>query len=741
YRAYKEEFVRRQLAEFFDAHKSEEWFKEKYHPDFYEENIRRCQDNVNKRLRRLRRRLRKYLTRRRTTPPTMAMETTRKRAKAERPPIKAKPAASLLLVLLWPLKQQQQQQSPILAKPTTKRAASRLRKIASQLQLSSSSSSSSDSSSSSSSDNSTIQMPRMAAKSTKNKSKDRGKAEEATAAAGDLPVSGYSAAASADDAPADTAAAAAPDSGKPDAAGDEAAKTEASSAKLAGVACRTAKDGGIALRLPRRPRPLHKTQSIFLRNLHPSITRKEVEALCKAYPGFVRLALQDPLAERKILPARGWVTFKHDVNIKEICWNLNNIRLKECDLGAIVNRELSMRVRPIMTVANHRTVMRQDIRLAAKIVQQLDAKQGLHTVANGSESAKPAAAPQLPTDLVTSTAGANCPVVGAAASSNPLLKNLAEFIVDEGSYEEEALLGGVSLESQSGGDAEVKIEIEPSLQGKLDRLILYLRAVHSVDFYSATEYPSEDDMPHRCGIMHARGAVTMPDKPILQREVDNTCANSMAVARYPAKKFKGPEFIKKHIFNKHQSAVDDVRKDVQYFNNYIRDPKRPHVADPAHHSQQQQQQQQTALHDAAAAAAAADGRSNARRRPWRRLSTRRRRDFDYGGGGGRGGYGGPRYDQGGSEGLRPNFTGGGGGGYPQQREFGGGRGAATSTIDSVVAAPRGGFRGGRPMAPTGRKLINYQDLGRAGGFLKSPAQCGLCSLKSPGVVVVRAWQC
>ena len=38
----------------------------------------------------------------------------------------------------------------------------------------------------------------------------------------------------------------------------------------------------------------------------------------------------------------------------------------------------------------------------------------------------------------------------------------------------------------------------------LDRLILYLRVVHSFDLYTAVEYPNEDEMPHRCGIMHAR---------------------------------------------------------------------------------------------------------------------------------------------------------------------------------------------------------------------------------------------
>ena len=35
-------------------------------------------------------------------------------------------------------------------------------------------------------------------------------------------------------------------------------------------------------------------------------------------------------------------------------------------------------------------------------------------------------------------------------------------------------------------------------------MILYLRVVHSFDYYSCVEYPNEDEMPHKCGIMHAR---------------------------------------------------------------------------------------------------------------------------------------------------------------------------------------------------------------------------------------------
>lgn len=114
------------------------------------------------------------------------------------------------------------------------------------------------------------------------------------------------------------------------------------------------------------PKALHKTSSIFLRNLAPTITKSEVESMCKKYNGFLRVAIADPLVERRWF-RRGWVTFRRDVNIKEICWKLNNIRLRDCELGAIVNRDLSRRVRPVNGITTHKTIVRSDIKLCAKV--------------------------------------------------------------------------------------------------------------------------------------------------------------------------------------------------------------------------------------------------------------------------------------------------------------------------------------------------------------------------------------
>jgi hypothetical protein len=77
--------------------------------------------------------------------------------------------------------------------------------------------------------------------------------------------------------------------------------------------------------------------------------------LCKRFPGFLRVGLADPAPERDYA-RRGWISFRRDVNIKEICWNLSSIRIRDCDFGAIVNRDLARRVRVVNGVTAHKTV-------------------------------------------------------------------------------------------------------------------------------------------------------------------------------------------------------------------------------------------------------------------------------------------------------------------------------------------------------------------------------------------------
>ena len=71
------------------------------------------------------------------------------------------------------------------------------------------------------------------------------------------------------------------------------------------------------------------------------------------------------------------------------------------------------------------------------------------------------------------------------------------------------LIGPSSTQPGETGESDEKSEVnlsrDENLLRVLDRLVLYLRVVHSLDYYSGGDYPYEDEMPNRCGIIHVRG--------------------------------------------------------------------------------------------------------------------------------------------------------------------------------------------------------------------------------------------
>ncbi|XP_061300455.1 serrate RNA effector molecule homolog, partial [Pezoporus flaviventris] len=242
-----------------------------------------------------------------------------------------------------------------------------------------------------------------------------------------------------------------------------------------------------------KPRPLHKTCSLFMRNIAPNIAQAEIVALCKRYPGFMRVALSEPQPERRFF-RRGWVTFDRSVNIKEICWSLQNIRLRDCELSPGVNRDLTRRVRNVSGITQHRPIVRHDIQLAARLVHALDARAHLWGPPPGAPAPGTAATPP--------------PAPPAAVpSQNPVLRHITDYLIEEVSAEEEELLGGAGAEEppREPNPTEVTVERDEKLLKVLDRLLLYLRIVHSVDYYNTSEYVNEDEMPNRCGIVHVRG--------------------------------------------------------------------------------------------------------------------------------------------------------------------------------------------------------------------------------------------
>lgn len=399
---------------------------------------------------------------------------------------------------------------------------------------------------------------------------------------------------------------------------------------------------------PTDNKDLHKTCSIFMRNLAPSVTKQDLENLCKDYEGFKRVAISDPAPERGFF-RRGWITFESHIDVKKICWNLQNTKIKDFNPGAIINRELTSRIRPVAQthalVSHHKTVVKDDLKQAMKIIQNMDKRWNLWQE-NGDQLAnedpeEKEEVPKVDADKMDSESNEIANLERQAFSSikstepkylthkfqgaNPLFSNITDYLVDEVSAEEEELLGNndnVNNSTTKATTTPQDLEIDTEIKSVLDRLVLYLRVVHSFDFYNCTEYQQEDSMPNRCGIMFARPALTATSCQITQDEISQymkqvetkmkpyleykerldletgkklglkerksevekfikTNTQELAIDRWlcplSGKKFKGPEFIRKHLFYKHMDKIQEVKKEVEYFNNYVLDPKRPQL--------------------------------------------------------------------------------------------------------------------------------------------------------------------
>ena len=210
---------------------------------------------------------------------------------------------------------------------------------------------------------------------------------------------------------------------------------------------------------------LHKTTSLFLKNVHQNVTMAELEEVCKKYPGYRRICISAPDPNKK-WTRKSWITYERSAKIREICFNLNNTRIKDKELDSVVNKDLSKRIRPASAINTEQKIARNDVKIATKIITNLDAKHNLWT-----------------------------------GSSNPLLANVHDYLIEEVSAEEEELLK-TTIENENDENKEEKkgIVVNNEVLSVLDKLIMYLRLVHSVGKISVNygHYDSSDSLPQIC---------------------------------------------------------------------------------------------------------------------------------------------------------------------------------------------------------------------------------------------------
>lgn len=127
-------------------------------------------------------------------------------------------------------------------------------------------------------------------------------------------------------------------------------------------------------------------------------------------------------------------------------------------MGAIINRELKNRIRTINGIGQHKTIVRNDLRLITKIIKQLDDRWNIwESIDHDNVEKKSIATPTDDSEISSSTASMvlsptkNKKPIGFV-SHNPLLKNITEHLVEEADAEEEELLGEGSSHHPSGSN-------------------------------------------------------------------------------------------------------------------------------------------------------------------------------------------------------------------------------------------------------------------------------------------------
>ena len=163
--------------------------------------------------------------------------------------------------------------------------------------------------------------------------------------------------------------------------------------------------------------------------------------------------------------------------------------------------------------------MRRHLVMAARLIGRLDSIWSLWKPTELTDWSIPRSLYQKNSNLIGI---AEALVDAATNTGNPLLGDLTDHLVDESTPDDEFLALVASGKAEAKGETskvskpkerEEKAEEEEAdveLIGALDRLLIYLRLVYSIDFYAPAIYPRESDMPHPCGIMHVRPSKMPP---------------------------------------------------------------------------------------------------------------------------------------------------------------------------------------------------------------------------------------
>ncbi|KAJ3009957.1 hypothetical protein HKX48_007656 [Thoreauomyces humboldtii] len=350
------------------------------------------------------------------------------------------------------------------------------------------------------------------------------------------------------------------DQPKEDAAGDELPAEEVES-EVKEEEVKEEEATSMDITEPTKPTGL----ALCIKAIHPRFLRKDLTELCSSVDGFKYLVLGEPNPARDSFRV-GWVVFNEGTDMDAAFQSLEGRQLEGFQFHVMRH---SKEDRTRQTAAEFSTPerLRHDLAQIKKLAATLDEENGFEAGSSGA--------------------------------------HLVEQHLKE-------LLSTDSMDTDEQEDGEKALS---QVKKSLDMYILYLRSVHTYDYYGTFETSSPESLDRKA-YLHLRRPAQEKKNSIATQRLDNRVdlrirkpldgpevtklgglllevelekalhkhVKKEAEGKYRCiecqKLFKGEEFVKKHIRSKHNELTLPTRKHVEYFNNFVRDPNRTDVTRP-----------------------------------------------------------------------------------------------------------------------------------------------------------------
>lgn len=336
--------------------------------------------------------------------------------------------------------------------------------------------------------------------------------------------------------------------------------------------------------------------TLFIRTVPPTVARTTLENEVKDQPGFRYLVLSEPRQDKQF-QRFGWVRFEEGTDMDKVLENLGNVVIDQFQFHFTRHSNNSgapMRLCPDVASTDDR--LRRDLKLVREAVKSKDERtdpEAFHSFDTIQAKAKE----------LSEAAGENNATMASGAMANDQDEDEDGAVAAKDNDEREM----AEMENEEDG---VNGSYE-AVRRELDLMIEYLRRVHFYCYYCGHTAENAEDFGRRCAKQHLRrilpaGRTPQPSgnwtrnldnrndviiHPLegerldreggksLDRETDRELdkhVNRLDEGRFRCmicnKLFKGDEFVRKHIRNKHPDKIPDTLvREISFFNNFVRD--------------------------------------------------------------------------------------------------------------------------------------------------------------------------